>query len=128
MITPDDRKYTKSHEWLKMDGDTAIVGITDYAQEAVGDITYVELPSEGTVLLQEDECVVIESVKAASDLYAPVGGEILEGNAELESAPELINQDPYDKGWIFKMNDVNADELAALMDAKGYEAMLDEEA
>ncbi len=128
MITPDDRKYTKSHEWLKMDGDTAIVGITDYAQEAVGDITYVELPSEGTVLLQEDECVVVESVKAASDLYAPVGGEILEGNAELESAPELINQDPYDKGWIFKMNDVNADELAALMDAKGYEAMLDEEA
>jgi glycine cleavage system H protein len=127
-MTPDDRKYTKSHEWLKMDGDTAIIGITDHAQEAVGDITYVELPSKGTVLLQEDECVVIESVKAASDLYAPVGGEILEGNAELESAPELINQDPYDKGWVFKMSDVNADEVAALMDAKGYEAMLDEEA
>jgi glycine cleavage system H protein len=127
-MTPDDRKYTRSHEWLKMDGDTAIIGITDHAQEAVGDITYVELPSKGTVLLQEDECVVIESVKAASDLYAPVGGEILEGNAELESAPELINQDPYDKGWVFKMSDVNADEVAALMDAKGYEAMLDEEA
>ncbi len=123
-MTPDDRKYAKTHEWVKIEGDLAVVGITDHAQEALGDITFVELPVVGDTLAQSGECGVIESVKAASDIYAPVGGEIAEVNTELESAPELINQDPYGNGWILKLKNVEAAQSDGLLAASDYEAGL----
>jgi glycine cleavage system H protein len=123
-MTPDDRKYAKTHEWVKIEGDTATVGITDHAQEALGDITFVELPAVGDALTQGGECGVIESVKAASDIYAPVGGEVAEVNTELENAPELINQDPYGNGWVLKLKNVDATQPDGLMAASDYEAGL----
>ncbi|MFT5239521.1 MAG: glycine cleavage system H protein [Candidatus Promineifilaceae bacterium] len=123
-MNPSDRKYTKSHEWIKVEDDEAIVGITDYAQEAMGDVTFVELPSVGTSFTKASDCGVIESVKAASDLYCPVDGTIADVNVSLEDAPELINQDPYEDGWLLKLRDFDAAQVDALMTADEYTASL----
>ncbi len=124
-MIPEDRKYMESHEWVKIEDDTAVVGITDHAQEALGDITFIELPEVDTQVTQGTECCVIESVKAANDLYAPVSGTIVSVNSELESSPEIINTSPYENGWMFKLKDFNTADLDSLMDAKAYEHFLE---
>ncbi|MDI6774471.1 MAG: glycine cleavage system protein GcvH [Verrucomicrobiota bacterium] len=124
-MTPDDRKYTKTHEWVKIEDDLAVVGITDYAQESLGDIAFVELPAAGDAFKQGEECGVIESVKAAGDLFSPIAGEIAEVNTTLEDKPETINASPYDAGWIFKAKNFDGAEVAGLMDADQYEALLE---
>ena len=126
-MNPDDRKYTKTHEWIKLDNDAATIGITDHAQTALGDITFVELPANGLVVEQGKECGVVESVKAASDIFAPASGEVLESNSELEDKPELINQDPYGNGWMFRMSVSDTGELDSLMDAADYKAFSEAE-
>ncbi|NOY82228.1 MAG: glycine cleavage system protein GcvH [Kiritimatiellaeota bacterium] len=126
--TPTDRLYLESHEWVRIEGDLAVVGITDHAQDALGDITYVELPEVGQRLTQGSECGSIESVKAASDLFSPLSGTVGEINPELEDAPEIINEDPYGKGWMFKLRDLDAGETGALLDAAAYEKLVEEEA
>jgi glycine cleavage system H protein len=126
-VTPEDRNYMPSHEWVKIEGDIAIVGITDHAQETMGDITYIELPELGHVLAHDEDCGVIESVKAASDIRAPGAGKVVELNAALEDRPELVNEDPYGKGWMFKISDFDPAELEALFDATRYEAFIDQE-
>jgi glycine cleavage system H protein len=118
---PGDLRYAKSHEWLKTEADgTATVGITDYAQGSLGDITYVQLPKVGAVLKQGAPFGVVESVKAASDVYAPVGGTVSAVNTALDSAPETLNSDPYGAGWILKLKPASPDEAGALMDAAAY--------
>lgn len=124
-MTPDDRKYAKTHEWVKLEDDTAVIGISDHAQESLGDITFIELPSVGDSYSADDEFGVIESVKAASDLYAPVGGEVVAINEKLSDAPELVNEKPYDDGWIIKMKNVDAQDVENLMTSDEYEATLD---
>jgi len=126
-MTPSDRRYTETHEWVKIEDDVAVIGISDYAQESLGDITFIELPETDNVVSQEDECGVIESVKAASDLYAPFDGLIIEVNEALDGNPELVNEDPYGNGWIFKMTNFNEDQLEELMDAAEYESTHDEQ-
>jgi glycine cleavage system H protein len=126
-MIPADRKYSKTHEWVKIEGTTAIIGISDHAQDALGDITFVELPKTGANLKKDNECGVIESVKAASDIYAPVSGTVTEINEALETAPEAINTDPYSEGWIYKCSGFKSEELGSLMDAKAYEAFLENE-
>lgn len=126
-MTPNDRKYTKTHEWVKMEGRGAVVGISDHAQKALGDITYVESSAPGKALRQGAVLGVIESVKAASDLYSPVSGTVAEVNEALKSKPELVNQDPYGKGWILKVRDVSESELTTLLDAAAYEAVAGED-
>ena len=123
-MSMDDRKYAKSHEWAKMDGAVVVVGISDHAQQELGDITFVELPAVGDTVAAGGECGVIESVKAASDLYAPVGGEVVEVNMALEDAPELINQDAFEAGWIMKLKPADAAELDGLMSAEEYDALM----
>lgn len=119
---PSDLKYTKSHEWVRDNGDgTITVGITDHAQELLGDVVYVELPEVDGSYNAEDSCGVIESVKAASDMYAPLDGEVIEVNEELDDEPELINSAPFGEGWIFNMKLSNADDLETLLDANAYE-------
>ena len=120
MSAPQDLKYTESHEWARIEGDTAVVGITDFAQEQLGDLTLVELPQAGDDLAPGAPMGSIESVKAAADIYAPVAGQVLEVNTELEDAPELVNQDPYGKGWLVKIK--VAEVPSTLLDAAGYEA------
>lgn len=119
---PSELKYLSSHEWVRLeaDGETAVIGITDHAQELLGDVVFVELPEVGAELAAGDEAGVVESVKAASDIYAPVSGEVLEINDGLEDAPEIVNSEPYDDGWFFKVKLSDADELAALLDADAY--------
>ncbi len=124
-MTPDDRKYAESHEWIKVDGDVVVVGISDHAQESLGDITFVELPEVGAEVTKGSDCCVIESVKAASDIYAPLSGTIAEVNSELDATPELINQSPYDEGWMFKIKGFDAAELETLLDAAGYSSFLE---
>jgi glycine cleavage system H protein len=124
-MVPDDRRYTRTHEWVKVEGDTATIGVTDYAQDSLGDITFIELP-ETEEYSQASECAVIESVKAASDLYMPIDGKVEEVNAELAERPELVNEDPFEAGWIFKVKDFNTEQLEDLMDASEYEGMLEE--
>ena len=122
---PADLKYAKSHEWLKLAGDgTALIGITDYAQNSLGDITYVQLPKVGATLKAGDSFGVVESVKAASDVYSPVSGTVVDVNKKLDSAPETVNQSPYDSGWILKIKLANPDEAKALLDAAAYEKTL----
>ena len=123
----DERRFAKTHEWIVIEGDIAIVGITDYAQESLGDITYVELPSVGADVEQGAEFGVIESVKAASDLYAPVGGRVCEVNTDLASTPETVNQDPFGEGWMIKIKNFNPAELGSLLDADTYEAQISSE-
>ena len=121
---PADLKYTKSHEWIRVEADGALtIGVTDHAQEALGDIVFLELPDAGRSLEAREACAVIESVKAASDIYAPVAGEIIESNSDAIDAPESVNADPY-ATWLFKLKPANAADVAALMDASGYEAAI----
>jgi len=125
---PADLKYAESHEWIKDNGDgTATVGITDHAQEALGDLVFVELPEVGKQFAAKDACAVVESVKAASDIYTPVGGEVIAVNDALEGAPETINDDAYGEGWIFRMKLEDAAQMDALLDAVGYEKALEDE-
>lgn len=119
---PDDLKYSKSDEWVRIEGDTATIGISDYAQDALNDIVYVELPEVGSSLDAGSSFATIESVKAASDLYAPVSGEVTAVNSELEDSPEIINSDPYGEGWLLKLKVSDSAALAALMDAAAYRA------
>lgn len=124
---PTELKYASSHEWARLEDDgTVTVGITDHAQDALGDLVYVEVPEAGQVVAAEDACCVVESVKAASDVYAPIAGEVIAGNEALTDQPELVNDDPYGDGWLFKIQPENADDLDNLMDADGYEASLEE--
>jgi len=117
----DGLYYSKEHEWAKVDGDIVTVGITDYAQNSLHEITYVEIKETGTTLGANEECGLVESMKASSDIFTPVAGEITEVNGELEDAPEIVNESPYDKGWMFKIKASNLDgDLAGLMDANGY--------
>ncbi len=121
---PAELRYAKTHEWVKLNSDgTAVVGITDYAQSSLGDITYVQLPKVGAQLGAGAAFGVVESVKAASDLYAPVGGTVLEVNGALDSAPETVNQSPYGDGWMMKLKLNNPSEVDALMDASGYSTL-----
>ena len=124
---PEHLKYIKSHEWVRVEDDGSVtVGITDYAQEMLGDLVYVELPEVGQSLAVGEECGVVESVKSASDLYSPVGGEISAVNEELSDTPEQVNQDPYGGGWIFKLKLTDSDNgMDALLDAAAYQAELD---
>jgi glycine cleavage system H protein len=116
-----DLKFTQEHEWVKVEGDIAVVGITDYAQKELGDVVYVELPDIGGSYEKDEACSNIESVKAVSDIYAPVSGEITEVNAALEDNPEIVNKDPYGEGWLFKLKLENPDELKELMNADAYD-------
>ena len=127
MTTPDNLKYTKSHEWVKQEADgTATVGITFHAQSQLGDVVFVENPAVGRKVKQGEECGVIESVKAAADIYAPLSGEIVAANGELADAPEKINQDPY-SAWMFRIKPGNPAELAGLLDAAAYQKIADAE-
>ncbi|MGK6356893.1 glycine cleavage system protein GcvH [Sphingomonas sp. DT-207] len=114
------RYYTEDHEWLDVDGETATVGITDYAQSQLGDIVFVEVPEEGRSVSKGDDAAVVESVKAASDVYAPVGGTVIEGNPALADNPALVNEDPEGEGWFFKLTLADAGELESLMDETAY--------
>ena len=115
-------RYTKDHEYIRIDGDTGIVGITDYAQSQLGDVVYVELPEAGKALEKGGEAAVVESVKAASEVYAPVSGEVLEVNGDLEATPGAINEDPAGAGWFLKMKIADTSELDALMSEEDYQA------
>lgn len=122
---PAELKYCKSHEWVRAESDGSVtVGITDHAQEALGDLVFVEAPEAGRSLAADEACAVVESVKAASDVYSPIAGEVIEGNAALADAPELLNEDPYGKGWLFKLKPANPADVDGLLDAAGYEASL----
>ena len=118
--TPSELRYADTHEWAREQDGVVIVGITDHAQDALGDVVYVELPETGQWLAAREEAGVVESVKAASDIYAPVTGTVTEINAVLEDAPETVNQDPYGDGWFFKIEPEDLAELAELMDAEAY--------
>lgn len=120
------RYFTDEHEWIDLEGDLATVGITDYAQEQLGDIVFVELPEVGTNVDKGGEAAVVESVKAASDVYAPITGEVMEANAALEEDPALVNTSPEEEGWFFRMTVADKSELEGLMDAKAYKAFCDE--
>ena len=125
MSVPEELQYTRSHEWVRTEGDTATVGITDHAQEELGDIVYVELPEEGATFKAGEPFGTVESVKAVSDIYAPVGGEVIEVNEALGDNPEKINEDPYGEGWIVKLR--VSDGGADLLSASDYEQFLEEE-
>ena len=122
---PDDYYYTQDHEWIKVDGEQATVGITDFAQKQLGDVVYVEMPEAGTALEFHQSLGVIESVKAVSDVYSPISGEVIESNADLNDSPELVNQDPHGKGWIIRIKIKEESELQKLMSAAEYEAFLE---
>ena len=124
---PDNLKYTEDHEWVRVEGGACVVGITAFAAEQLGDVTYVELPEVGTEFKKGDEAATVESVKAASDVYAPVSGHVIETNAELEARPELVNESPYDKGWFFKLDDFDPAELRVLMNAAAYAKFVEEQ-
>ncbi|MBI5785086.1 MAG: glycine cleavage system protein GcvH [Rhodocyclales bacterium] len=126
MSIPSDLKYTKSHEWLRQEADgTVTIGITDHAQEALGDIVFLELPDAGRTVKAGEECAVVESVKAASDIYAPVSGEVVARNDAAVDAPESVNQDAY-AAWLFKLKPGNPAEIGALLDAAAYAKVADE--
>ena len=128
MSIPNDLKYTKSHEWARLEADGSVtVGITHHAQELLGDMVFVENPVLGRKLVQGEECAVVESVKAASDVYAPIAGEVIAANADLESAPEAINHDAY-AAWMFKLKPDSAADLDGLLDAAAYQVLVDSEA
>lgn len=124
--TPKELKYQDSHEWVRDEGDgTVTIGITDHAQDSLGDVVFVELPEVGRVLAAGEESAVVESVKAASDIYAPVSGEVIAINEALEDDPEIVNNSPYGDGWFFKVRMANASELEGLLDATGYQDVVD---
>ncbi|MCX7354117.1 MAG: glycine cleavage system protein GcvH [Alphaproteobacteria bacterium] len=120
-----ERKYTKEHEWIMVDGDVATVGITDYAQGQLGDVVYVELPAAGKQVTQMGQAAVVESVKAASEVYAPLTGEVVEANGALADNPALVNSDPAGAGWFFKIKLSNKGELSGLMDEAAYKTFVD---
>ncbi len=124
MNIPEDLKYTKSHEWVRTEGDTATIGITDHAQDELGDVVFVELPEEGATFDAGESFGTVESVKAVSDLYTPVGGEVVEVNSTLEDAPEKINEDPYGGGWIVKLRTTDETEL---LSPEEYEKVVEQE-
>ncbi len=120
-MIPKDLRYSKEHEWVKVEGDEAVIGITEFAQEQVGDVVYVELPAVGQQIEQFKSFGVVESVKAASDLYAPVSGEVVSTNPDLGKSPEKVNEDPYGSGWMLRVRLRNSGELDSLLDSAGYE-------
>ena len=124
MSYPKDRRYTKEHEWIAVEGGVATIGITDYAQNELGDVVFVELPKPGTKIEAGKSFGTVESVKAVSELYAPAAGEVIEANAELHNTPEKINTDPHGSAWLIKVRLTNASELSGLMDAPAYEAYI----
>jgi glycine cleavage system H protein len=124
MLVPDDLRYAETHEWIRSEGSTGTVGITDHAQAELTDVVYVELPQMGTVLKANENVAVVESVKAASDIYSPVGGEVIAVNSELESNPALVNTDPYNAGWIFKIKLSNPEEISSLKTAAQYRVQI----
>lgn len=124
MSTPTNLKYTKDHEWVRVEGDTAVVGITEFAQGELGDIVYVEVETEGETLEQNEVFGTVEAVKTVSDLFLPLTGEIVEFNTNLEANPELVNSDPYGEGWIIKVKMTDASQLDELLDADGYNAVI----
>ena len=125
--TPSDLKFLDSHEWIKVDENTVIVGISDHAQNELGEVVFVELPAIGDELVSGDEAAVVESVKAASEVYTPISGEVIEVNDALEESPELVNTSPYEEGWFFKLkvSDENLVSTDSLMTAEEYSSMLD---
>jgi len=124
MNIPGNLKYTKDHEWVKVDGDIVTIGVTDFAQSELGDIVFVEVETEGESLDQEEVFGSIEAVKTVSDLFMPVGGEIIEFNTEIEANPELVNTDPYGAGWMVKVKVADASQLESLLDAEAYTALV----
>ncbi len=126
MAYANDRKYTKDHEWIKVSGDSGTIGITDYAQHALGDVVFVELPKVGTRLGASQSLGTVESVKAVSEIYSPVSGEVIEVNASLANSPETINQDPHGAAWLIKIRLSDPAELGTLMDAAAYQAYVAE--
>ena len=122
MNVPTDLRYCKSHEWVRLEGDVATVGISDHAQHELTDVVFVERPTLGREVDLGDPIAVVESVKAASDIYAPIGGEVVEANPEVEADPSLVNTDPYGKGWIFKLKVKDLSAVDSLMDAAAYQA------
>lgn len=124
--TPDDLKYAKSDEWVRIEGDIVTLGISDYAQEQLNDIVYVELPSVGDKLAKDDSCATVESVKAASDLFTPIAGEVVEVNSQLDDEPELINADPFGVGWVVKLKVSGTPDTSGLMDSDAYAAYCEE--
>ncbi|NMA55728.1 MAG: glycine cleavage system protein GcvH [Firmicutes bacterium] len=125
---PEELRYLDTHEWVRVEGDKAYVGITDYAQDQLGDVVFVELPEEGEEFEQKDSIAVVESVKAAADIYAPISGTVLAVNEALEDNPELVNEDPYGEGWMFTLSIDNEEELEEMLTAEGYKKVLEEEA
>lgn len=127
MNIPKDLHYTASHEWIRIKGNTATIGVTDYAQQQLSDLTYVELPEKGDEVTASDEVAVVESVKGASDVYAPLSGKILEVNSLVVDEPEIINSDPYGEGWLIKISLSNPEEIKDLLSADQYEEKIPEE-
>ena len=125
MNIPSDLKYSKDHEWIKVDGDTAIIGITDFAQRELGDIVYVEIESVGEELEEQSVFGTVEAVKTVSDLFMPLNGEVLEFNTALEDTPEAVNEDPYESGWMIKIKIQNSDQLNELLDADQYKSLIE---
>lgn len=121
---PDNLKYSKEHEWVRAEADRAVIGITDHAQSELGDVVYVELPKVGGTVAQDEAFAVVESVKAVSDVYAPISGEVVEANNKLDDAPELVNESPYEDGWIAVLKIAEPSQLGGLMDAAAYEAFI----
>ena len=123
-MCPANLKYTKEHEWLRVENDVAVIGITDYAQEQLGDVVYVELPEVGSQVTQFEACGTIESVKTVSDVYAPISGEIVKINEALDETPELINNEPYGAGWIIEIKLEDSKEIENLLSAESYETLI----
>ncbi len=126
MPVPADLKYVKTHEWIRVEGDTATIGITDHAQAELGDIVYLELPEAGRILAHDEIFGTVESVKAISDLYSPVSGEVVESNTAIGDATETVNEDPYGNGWMIKVKLANPAELEALLSATDYDRLVEE--
>lgn len=125
---PEGLRFTKTHEWARVEGDVAVIGISDFAQSELGDITYLELPEPGTIVKKDEPLGVIESVKAASDIYAPLSGEVLEINQEVVNSPDLVNTSPYEKAWFVRLRLSDPSEVDTLMDSESYKKFLEEEA
>lgn len=126
---PEGYKFTKTHEWVKVEDDgTVLVGITDHAQDALGELVFVETPDQGINVLAGDSVAVVESVKSASDIYSPISGEITDVNEDLEATPELINEDAFERGWIFRIKPTDVGEVDELLDAEEYESQLEDDA
>jgi glycine cleavage system H protein len=121
MASPIDLRFTKTHEWVRLDGELATIGLSDHAQSELGDITYLELPEIGDTVTQNDPLGVVESVKAASDIYSPVGGEVVERNEDAIGSPEIVNQSPYDRAWLIRVRVADPAEFASLMESEEYD-------